>query len=154
MPCKDPTVREARMDDLESIHSIEEASFPDPYPKGLLKAFFFMPGSYLVAATEEEVVGYAVGIIRYGATGHIVSIAVVEGFRGRGTGRKLLEGLMEGLAALGAKVMRLEVRESNVRAISLYSAAGFEEKEKIKNYYADGESAIVMRLTWTRRPQR
>jgi ribosomal-protein-alanine N-acetyltransferase len=154
MPSEDPTIRDARMDDLESIYSIEEASFPDPYPKGLLKAFFFMPGSYLVAATEGGVVGYAVGMIRYGAIGHIVSIAVVEGCKGRGVGRKLLEGLMEGLAALGAKVMRLEVRESNIRAIRLYRAAGFEEKEKIKNYYADGESALVMRLTWTRRPQK
>lgn len=154
MPSDEPTVREARLDDLDAIHSIEEGSFPDPYPKGLLKAFFFMPGAYLVAVSGAAVVGYAVGIIRYGSTGHVVSIAVREGFRERGVGKRLLDRLMEDLAALGAERMRLEVRESNGRAIALYSAAGFEEKEKIKNYYADGESALVMWLTWSRCPRR
>lgn len=154
MPSKDLTIREAGMGDLESIYSIEVKSFNDPYPKGLLKAFFFMPGSYLVATAEGAVVGYAVGIIRYGSVGHIVSIAVLEEWQGMGVGRMLLDRLMNGLAALGARVMRLEVRESNSRAIGLYRAAGFEEKEKIKKYYADGESALVMRLTWSQRPQR
>ena len=142
------------MDDLEGIHSIEEKSFPDPYPRGLLKAFFFMPGAYLVATSKGAVVGYAVGIIRYGSIGHIVSIAILEGYQGRGVGKVLLERLMEELAALGAKEMRLEVRESNSRAIGIYRAAGFEEKDKIKNYYADGESALVMWLTWSRHPRR
>lgn len=142
------------MGDLDSIYAIEERSFHDPYPKGLLKAFFFMPGAYLVAVEGGAVVGYAVGIIRYGSVGHIVSIAVAEGSRGKGAGRELLGTLMEKLAAAGAKIMRLEVRESNSRAISLYRAAGFGEGEKIKNYYADGESALVMRLIWSQRPQR
>ncbi len=113
-----------------------------------------MPGAYLVATSEGAVVGYAVGIIRYGSIGHIVSIAILGGYQGRGAGKVLLERLMEELAALGAKEMRLEVRESNSRAIGIYRASGFEEREKIKNYYADGESALVMRLTWSRHPRR
>jgi ribosomal-protein-alanine N-acetyltransferase len=149
----DLAIRLAREDDLESIYSIEEKSFPDPYPKGLLKAFFLMPGAYLVATVKGAVVGYAVGIIRYGSLGHIVSIAVLEGCQGRGVGRGLLERLMEELVASGAKRMRLEVRESNSRAIDLYRAVGFQEKENIKNYYADGESALVMWLTWSQRPR-
>jgi ribosomal-protein-alanine N-acetyltransferase len=154
MPSTDLTIREARMGDLESIYSIEEKSFLDPYPRGLLKAFFFMPGAYLSAVVGSEVVGYAVGVIRYGTVGHIVSLAVLEECRGKGIGARLLEKLMDGLAALGAEDMRLEVRESNIKAKSLYRAAGFQEKEIIKKYYADGESALVMWLTWSQRPRK
>jgi ribosomal-protein-alanine N-acetyltransferase len=150
----DLTLRGARMDDLDGIFSIEESSFPDPYPRGLLKAFFFMPGAYLVATAGNEVAGYAIGIMRYGSVGHIVSIAVLSEYRRRGAGKMLLGKLMEELAALGAREMRLEVRESNSQAIGLYRVAGFEQKDIIKNYYADGESALVMGLTWSRRPQR
>jgi ribosomal-protein-alanine N-acetyltransferase len=137
------------MEDLDGIFLIEESSFPDPYPRGLLKAFFFMPGAYLVATVGGAVVGYAIGIIRYGSVGHIVSIAVLDEYRRRGAGKRLLGKLMEELAALGAREMKLEVRESNSQAISLYRAAGFERKDIIKNYYADGESALVMGLTWS-----
>jgi len=154
MPSTDLTLRGARMDDLESIFSIEESSFPDPYPRGLLKAFFFMPGAYLVATVGGDIVGYAIGIIRYGSVGHIVSIAILKEYRQRGAGKRLLGKLMGELAAMGGREMRLEVRESNSQAISLYRAAGFEQKDVIKNYYADGESALVMGLTWSRCPQR
>jgi len=153
MPNNDLVIRGARMGDLEGIYSLEKESFPDPYPKGLLKAFFFMPNAYLVATSKGELVGYAVGIIRYGSIGHIISIAVLPGCRGKGIGSRLLGRLMEGLATLGARRMRLEVRGSNSRAIGLYRAAGFVEEERIKNYYADGESALVMWLTWSRRPR-
>src|SRR5512137_2184420 len=90
MPSTDLTLRSARMDDLDSIFSIEQSAFPDPYPRGLLKAFFFMPGAYLVATIGGDIVGYAIGIIRYGSVGHIVSIAILKEYRQRGAGKKLL----------------------------------------------------------------
>lgn len=154
MPTADLAVRRARLEDLDGILLIEEASFPDPYPRGLLKAFFFMPGAYLVATSGGSVVGYAIGILRFGSLGHIVSIAVLGEWRRRGVGRRLLRELMEELGALGAGEMRLEVRESNKQAIGLYRETGFVQKETIKKYYADGESAVVMGFTWSSRPQR
>lgn len=147
-------VRHAKVDDLDAIFSIEQGSFPDPYPRGLLKAFFFMPGAYLVAVACGEIVGYAVGIIRYSAIGHIVSIAVRAEYRRKGIGRMLLCRLIEELAALGAREMQLEVRESNSSAIALYVSVGFQRKMIIERYYEDGESALSMTLTWRRRPRR
>jgi ribosomal-protein-alanine N-acetyltransferase len=44
----------------------------------------------------------------------------------------------------GAERMLLEVREGNAPARTLYKAWGFEEFGVRKNYYEDGENAIVM----------
>ncbi|NHV61088.1 MAG: ribosomal protein S18-alanine N-acetyltransferase [Candidatus Verstraetearchaeota archaeon] len=137
-------VREATLNDLNEIYAIEKESFPDPYPKPLLKAFFFHPGAYIVAVVEKKVVGYAIGIIRYRSLGHVISIAVRKDFRGKGIGKKLLNELIDRLFAMGAKKIRIEVRESNEIAINLYKKVGFVTKEKIIGYYPDGETALVM----------
>ena len=134
------------MDDLDEIYKIEKESFPDPYSKGLLKAFLFFPGTYIVALSEREIAGYAIGVVRYETVGHIISIAVSKEKRRNGIGRLLLTKAVERLRLKGAQSIRLEVRESNIEAIELYKKAGFLAEEKIDGYYADGESALVMYL--------
>lgn len=139
-------IKDARLEDLEEIYKIERESFSDPYPLGLLKTFFFHPGTYLVAVLEGRVVGYAIGIIRFKSLGHIISIAVEKRLRGRGIGKSLLAETIKRLGAMGAKRIRIEVRESNTIAINLYRKMGFFEKERIIRYYPNGETAIVMLL--------
>ncbi|MEM4234256.1 MAG: ribosomal protein S18-alanine N-acetyltransferase [Candidatus Methanomethylicaceae archaeon] len=137
-------VRDATLNDLNEIYAIEKESFSDPYPKPLLKAFFYHPGAYIVAVVRGKVVGYAIGIIRFRSLGHIISIAVEKDFRGKGIGKKLLHELIKRLSGMGAKKIRIEVRESNEIAINLYKKTGFTTKEKIFRYYPDGEAALVM----------
>ncbi|NHV45705.1 MAG: ribosomal protein S18-alanine N-acetyltransferase [Candidatus Verstraetearchaeota archaeon] len=139
-------IRKANINDLKEIYRIEKESFPDPYPYGLLKAFLFHPGVYLVAIVEEKIIGYCIGIIRNEDIGHIISIAVDKNYRRRGIGTILLRNTINELMKLGARKIRIEVRESNIAAIKLYEKIGFREKEKIYGYYSDGETAIVMFL--------
>jgi ribosomal protein S18 acetylase RimI-like enzyme len=80
------------------------------------------------------------------AVGHIwVSIApygvadigmlVVQGWRGRGVGRLLLESAIQWAAKAGAHKMALEVWPHNEAAIALYRGAGFvEEGRKVRHY--------------------
>jgi ribosomal-protein-alanine N-acetyltransferase len=139
-------IREANLADIDRIAEIEDASFPDPYPRGLLKAFFYMPGAYMVATDCGTIVGYTIGIIRHRTLGHLVSVAVAPGSRRAGVGRALIGETLARLADAGAKRFMLEVRESNAPALGLYKRMGFSEARKIEKYYADGESAIVMEL--------
>ncbi|RZN57336.1 MAG: ribosomal-protein-alanine N-acetyltransferase [Candidatus Methanomethylicota archaeon] len=139
-------IRKANINDLKEIYRIEKESFPDPYPYGLLKAFLFHPGVYLVAIVEEKIIGYCIGIIRNEDIGHIISIAVDKNYRRRGIGTILLRNTINELMKLGARKIRIEVRESNIAAIKLYEKIGFREKEKIYGYYSDDETAIVMFL--------
>lgn len=153
-PSKDINIRAASMADLERIAEIERSSFPDPYPRGLLKAFFFMPSAYIVAEAGGRVVGYAIGIIRRETLGHIVSIAVDPLERRHGVGGALLNSLIDKLGSMGAKKLRLEVRVSNSAAKRLYAKAGFKEKGKIRGYYQDGEEAAVFVLNVAACPQK
>jgi [ribosomal protein S18]-alanine N-acetyltransferase len=74
----------------------------------------------------------------------ILNIAVDPAFRRTGIGRALVESE---LALTQAATWFLEVRESNVAAINLYTAMGFQPAGHRKNYYHDpDETAIVMRF--------
>ncbi len=77
--------------------------------------------------------------------GHVVSIAVLEGYRRMGIGSALLReaiGLM--LNHYDVNSIYLEVRVSNNPAIRLYEKFGFVKARIIRGYYRDGEDAYVM----------
>jgi ribosomal protein S18 acetylase RimI-like enzyme len=58
---------------------------------------------------------------------NIHDLAILPGFRGRGVGRQLLEGVLDKAGQLGCCKVTLEVHEGNTRAKQIYEAAGFAE---------------------------
>jgi len=71
-------------------------------------------------------------------------------YQGQGLGRKLLQHVKAALLEKGIASIFLEVRESNVIALSLYESEGFHEIDVRKNYYptVNGrENAIIMACT-------
>lgn len=146
MPSIELDIRDACLNDLDQIYSIEVEAFPDAYPKALLKAFFFIPGCIIVAERSSRIIGYAIGIFRDEDTGHIVSIAVRAQERRLGAGSALLRSLLERFERNDMRRAVLEVRKSNIEAKLLYKKIGFEKKGEINGYYQDGESAEVMEI--------
>jgi len=122
--------------------------------------FFFMdlyqrfPETFIVAEEDGEVVGYIMCRIETGTPsfklfgitkkGHVISIAVLPEHQREGIGYALMQEAMEALVYYRAKECYLEVRTSNVPAVSLYRKMGFEVARTIGDYYADGEDAYVM----------
>ena len=109
---------------------------------------------YVAARTADKLVGYA-GITRLGLLPpheyEIHTIGVDPAFHGQGTGRRLLDSLLD--FADGGTVF-LEVRTDNAAAIALYRSAGFVEVGLRKRYYrATGADAYTMRRE-RRRPAR
>lgn len=78
---------------------------------------------------------------RTGPGVHVVDLALLPEFRGRGVGTRLLRSLLDEASASGGAVT-LSVERSN-RAVRLYRRLGF-------NVVEDGE--VYLRLEW-RRPQ-
>ena len=89
-------------------------------------------GLYVVVEHHEALVGHAIlDPLKLAVTAHVVSltIAIHEGYQGRGLGKKLMAHLISWTRA-HPKIEKLElqVRSSNERAISLYKSLGFTEE--------------------------
>lgn len=77
----------------------------------------------------------------------VLNLAVRDGNRGKGEGRKLLGRLLQDYEVAGVKRVFLEVRESNTGAIGFYLHQGFVHIGTRKDYYqAPKEAALVMEL--------
>lgn len=78
---------------------------------------------------------------------HLTDLGVTAHARRRGIGRGLVSELRREGEHDGARVVLLEVRESNAAALALYGALGFQELDRRARYYSDNdEDAVVMQL--------
>jgi ribosomal-protein-alanine N-acetyltransferase len=144
----DVVIRQAERADLLDVNRIEKTCFSQPWPYAAFERFLDEPG-FLVAVEDESVVGYVVSNVvpNYGRDiGHVKDLAVHPDARGRGVGRRLLQRALVSLSIAGAALVKLEVRESNETALSLYRDEGFETMRRIPRYYGDGEDALLMVL--------
>ncbi|MEM2910539.1 MAG: ribosomal protein S18-alanine N-acetyltransferase [Nitrososphaerota archaeon] len=143
----EPTIRAFRLSDIKDVCRIENDSFEDPWPcHAFMYIYLKNPKGIRVATVNERLVGYVVVDIeeRHGKkVGHILNLAVEQGFRHIGIGKALMEAVISYVKEAGAGEVWLEVRESNVAARKFYSRMGFVEKGRIRRYYR-GEDAIVM----------
>ncbi|MDR0504913.1 MAG: ribosomal protein S18-alanine N-acetyltransferase [Bifidobacteriaceae bacterium] len=92
------------------------------------------------------------GIVGYGGVflsddADIMTLGVVEAWRGQGIARALLKHLLDKARAVGCRACLLEVRADNYQAIALYRSAGFQQVGLRRGYYYhSGADALTMRL--------
>ena len=73
-------------------------------------------------------------------------ICVLEDFRRQGIAKKILATQTEKYASRGCFKIQLWVDEQNMPARSLYESAGFQETNKVDDYYAWGRTGLQMSL--------
>lgn len=135
-------IRPVKQDDIAEISRLEEASFNDPYPSYFLSELARdNPETFLVLTLNNEVVGYGI-IDHWEDHDHLISIAVRPDLRRKGFGEALLAELEKRRSK--ERPLKLEVRQSNLAAIQLYSKRGFTKTGVAEGYYGDGEDAIIM----------
>ncbi len=138
-------IRDLNPSDMQAILSIEYKCFKDPYPLSLLNHLYKMhPDGFLLAEADDKVVGYVIGVIRWEMAGHILAIGVDPPYRKQNIGSALMKQIIGRLRTKGVKLVRLEVRKSNVGAQRFYLKLGFRQRGEIPYYYEDGETAVVM----------
>jgi ribosomal-protein-alanine N-acetyltransferase len=77
----------------------------------------------------------------------INNIALHPDFRGRGSGEAALKAILNEVRGKGATFVTLEMRPSNMPAVSLYRKLGFKILGTRKSYYSNPvEDAYVMGL--------
>jgi len=151
-------VRKARREDLPAVIVINRVALPENYPEWFFEDHLSRWGdAFYVAEVDGKIVGYVMSRVEYGASsfdmrrmvrkGHIVSIAVLPGYRRRGIGTALMKAALSSLKDhYSCEEVYLEVRVSNEPAIRLYEKLGFQKVRRIPMYYLDGEDAYVMAL--------
>lgn len=141
-------VRDATRADAEAVHALlagiyrEGGYFVNDGPEPLASLAARIEGSpptrslFLVAERAEEVVGWlelhrsTAARLEHVA---VLTLAVAPQARRQGVGRALMRRSYDWCARVGALKVSLNVRASNVGAIRLYEAEGFEHEGRERN---------------------
>ena len=141
------SIKPVTLDNLDDIMRIEEKTRPDhhwsrdSFAAELQNSY----ATYRCAFDRNErAMGYY-GIWKIFEEAHLTTLAVDPDFRRRKIATRLMFDLIDVCYADMIKYDTLEVRESNVPAISLYEKFGFVSIGVRKNYYQDNnENALIM----------
>jgi [ribosomal protein S18]-alanine N-acetyltransferase len=138
-------IRPLRESDVVRAMEIERKAYPFPWSEAIFRDCFKSGYSGLALEQSGVLLGY--GWISCAAgEAHIMNVAVEPDLQGLGHGKHLLKRLIDVARWYRAERVLLEVRRSNVVAISLYHHMGFNEIGQRPNYYpAQGkrEDALI-----------
>ena len=138
--------RQMQVSDLDAVMQIETANFPFPWTAGNFKDSINSGHICSVLEMDNTIIGYAI-LMMVLDEAHLLNISVAPSHKGQGLGRYLLDHMMQIGREKGGLNMFLEVRPSNVSAISLYESIGFNEMGVRPGYYPahnGRENAVLM----------
>lgn len=139
-------IRYAKEEDISALAALEEELFPShPWTaKEFLYEINENPFAILlIDERDHQIVGYIDLWIEY-ERAEIANIAVTKKRQSEGIGNHLLHIAINTAKEYGCENVSLEVRSSNVRAKGLYEKNGFIVAALRKQYYEDGEDALLM----------
>jgi ribosomal-protein-alanine N-acetyltransferase len=139
-------VEAMRLEDLDEVQRIEQASFSTPWPSNAYRSELQSNrlASYLIARIDDTIVGYG-GMWLMVDEAHITTFAVHPAWRRQGIGERLLLAFLDFARDRHAREATLEVRLSNLPARRLYEKYGFRPVGLRPRYYSDNnEDALIM----------
>ena len=133
-----------KLPDLEEIKDILQTDFDDLWNFEIFKEELGNTNSrYLVLHYENEIVCFGgIKIILDEAT--LMDIVTKKNKRNQGFAKFVLNELLTIAKEENCTSITLEVRENNLPAIHLYEQFGFKEVGRRKNYYKNGDTAVLM----------
>ena len=140
---------ELKKEHLSMVTALEELCFSHPISEGNLK--MLLPGGigrgFIIVDVERNVAAAYGGIIIAADEGQILNIATHPDYRRLGYGRMIMNAIVEHSRENNVAFITLEVRESNIPAISLYEGMGFYKVGRLKGYYnTPKEDGLILRL--------
>lgn len=142
------TARAPQPGDVRALEAAERACFSDPWPSHLLLAEIFAPGRFhrILVEPAGTLVAYLLCAWQY-LDLHVLKVATLPAYRRAGLARRLLLLAEDHARDSAGESVTLEVRESNLEAITLYQRLGYLRAGRRPSYYGDGEDALVMTKT-------
>ena len=141
----DYKIKKLRKRHIPEVAIIEQQCFPDPWSEESLELERkYKYAICLVAVQNKTVVGYC-NFRHIVNEGHINNIAVSPAHQNKGVASMLLDKIIYFANKKRLIGLTLEVRVSNIPAISLYKKYGFIQEGYRKNYYSTPqEDALIM----------
>ncbi len=135
---------------VPQIVALENICFSDPWSGHSIAVELKNPLSlWLVALDGEDVAGY-IGSQSVMDEADMMNLAVAPRYRRQGVGERLVLALVDRLRSRGVCRLSLEVRDSNLPALALYTKLGFRQVGLRPNYYLEPrEDARILRKEWT-----
>lgn len=134
--------------DVPEVMNIETRAYEFPWTKQIFKDCIRVGYSCRVLANDQEIIAYS--IMSSGAgEAHLLNICVKKEYQSQGLGGYVLQAMIDIAKTKKVDTIFLEVRPSNLAALSLYSKYGFNEIGQRKDYYpAKGgrEDAVILAL--------
>lgn len=135
--------------DLDELLPLENAGHAIPWSREIFQDCM-RAGYYCVLARVDQAIAvYAVSSAAAGEA-HILNVCVNKSYRRQGYGREAVLHLLDVVKHNKVQTVFLEVRPSNISAISLYDSLGFLEIGQRKGYYpkkgGGREDASVMAM--------
>lgn len=138
-------IREMKAEDAAAVAEIEYQTFPDHWSQNAVLDTLSNPQTVcLLAEKAGKAAGYLLAYLA-GGEAEIARIAVSEGLKRQGIGKKLLQLLEETCKERQVGRLLLDVRESNREARAFYQKMAFQEDGVRKGFYqSPAEDAVLM----------
>ncbi len=137
-------IRRGVAGDLDRLVDIEQAAFETDLlsRRSFAGALTSRPSCLFVAERNGRVAGYALANFRINSRACRLFSLACDPLAPKGCGRGLLAAVEQEALRRGCASIRLEVRETNARAMGLYETAGFRRIGRYEAYYEDGAPAL------------
>lgn len=134
--------------DLDQVIAIESVVYPHPWSRGNFVDSLKADYDASVCLSGDRILAYWL-LMHAPDASHLLNFSVEPSHQRQGLGSSLLHRLLAMLKGQRVDAVVLEVRPTNLGALSLYERAGFERIGVRRGYYPAAESqredAIVMR---------
>ncbi|MEW6555766.1 MAG: ribosomal protein S18-alanine N-acetyltransferase [Elusimicrobiota bacterium] len=140
-------IRFAAPGDIPEIVKIENEAYPDPWtPKMFYKELQLEFSYFFVVTLFSKIVGYVVFWCIDDEI-HLTNFTVSKNYRRQGFGKTMLKYVIDFVKSFNIKKngkIYLEVRDTNLPAITLYKNFGFKKICIRKKYYSNTDDAVIM----------
>lgn len=140
-------IREMKLDDINDVIKGETIIFGESLGYDMLYTEISLNpyAYYFVLESNDKIIGY-IGVWIDEEHSEIINFYILPEYQNKGFGSKMLEFIISLVRMSKVPTISLEVRESNLKAKSLYKKYGFVYSHKRENYYSNHEDAEVMIL--------
>jgi len=141
-------VRPLTVSQLDECWRLDQRCFVDgeAYSRDTFDYLLTTPESVAYRAVMQNgaMTGFVIGLLEPDHTGHITTIGIAPEHRRRRLASCLMDTIESGFRRRNVRIVRLEVRSSNVSAQKLYLNLGYSVTQRLPKYYSNGGDGLLM----------